>query len=403
RAGELGNEKAFLHLGIIHSMGNGVKKDIKKAISYYEKGEKLTEPGCLTNLGILYLDGEGIGKNSKKAIGYLEKAEKLKDPRAYFNLGKVYYLGTGIPKNTKKGISYLEQGRNLKNLECTIYLAALYGTGSNDILQNPKIAEQYFEEAVDLGYSGDFSPLMQIYNRNGTYGNEKIKYIEKAAEKNDTTALNLLGMHYEKKGDLDKALFYIKKTKNLGDPDTFYNLAIIYYKKKDIKEAIQYAEKGADKGHSYACKFLVTLFLNNDYIPQDVKKATQYFEKAKKEGDIKESEGLKRFLEFKDLENRESFYNLAEIYYKKEDIKKAIHYAEKAADEGNSDACKFLVELFLKNDYIPQDVERATQYFEQAKKEGHINASKGLQRLLEFKFMQLYNLSKEKKYILKHF
>ena len=63
-----------MNLAWIYSEGVGVKKDLLKAASWYEKAGKLGDTKAETKLGLLYLDGVGVKKDDAKALKLFESA-----------------------------------------------------------------------------------------------------------------------------------------------------------------------------------------------------------------------------------------------------------------------------------------------------------------------------------------
>ncbi|MDS1315575.1 tetratricopeptide repeat protein, partial [Aliarcobacter butzleri] len=59
--------------------GEGVAKDIQKAIQWYEKSANQGNPYAYYNLGAVYLNGKEVIKDYKKAIELLKKSLNQKD------------------------------------------------------------------------------------------------------------------------------------------------------------------------------------------------------------------------------------------------------------------------------------------------------------------------------------
>jgi TPR repeat protein len=69
----------------------------------------------MNNLANCYQNGEGVDKNLSKAIELYEQAVQLRDPRAMTNLAICYQNGEGVDKNLSKAIEFYEQAVQLKN------------------------------------------------------------------------------------------------------------------------------------------------------------------------------------------------------------------------------------------------------------------------------------------------
>lgn len=87
----------FNNLGILYSDAVGVKRDMEKAIKYYERAIELDDDLARSNLGDIYRKGVGgVEKNPVKAFE-LYKACKL--PYAYYRVGEAYENGWGVEKD----------------------------------------------------------------------------------------------------------------------------------------------------------------------------------------------------------------------------------------------------------------------------------------------------------------
>ena len=87
----------FNNLGILYSDAVGVKRDMEKAIKYYERAIELDDDLARSNLGDIYKKGVGgVEKNPVKAFD-LYKACKL--PYAYYRVGEAYENGWGVESN----------------------------------------------------------------------------------------------------------------------------------------------------------------------------------------------------------------------------------------------------------------------------------------------------------------
>ena len=85
----INSKEAALQLALRYHHGNGVYRDINKAIEYYSicKGDKVAS----YNLGIIYKKGEGVNKSLDKARIYLLKAVQGGYEDAYLPLAQVLF------------------------------------------------------------------------------------------------------------------------------------------------------------------------------------------------------------------------------------------------------------------------------------------------------------------------
>ncbi|MCB5248471.1 MAG: tetratricopeptide repeat protein, partial [Candidatus Cloacimonadales bacterium] len=83
-------------------------KDIDHLISDAENGDMEAQ----YILGLSYYRGEGVEKNSKQAVYWYEKAANLGDADAQYNLGSCYANGEGVVKNYKQAVYWYEKAAN---------------------------------------------------------------------------------------------------------------------------------------------------------------------------------------------------------------------------------------------------------------------------------------------------
>ena len=142
------------NLAQIYEGGEGIEKDLAKAIELYEKSVELNNSYSMNNLAFIYEVGnEIIKKDSKKAISLYEKAAKLNNSSAIYNLALIYEKGDGvIEKNLEKAIELYENSANLKDLDSIVNLALIYKNRSTLDLEK---AAHYILLAHQINPSND--------------------------------------------------------------------------------------------------------------------------------------------------------------------------------------------------------------------------------------------------------
>src|SRR5690606_40942624 len=74
----------------MYKNGNGVAKDYKKAVEWYQKAAEKGNADAQFNLGVMYKNGNGVAKDYKKAVEWYQKAAEKGNANAQFNLGVMY-------------------------------------------------------------------------------------------------------------------------------------------------------------------------------------------------------------------------------------------------------------------------------------------------------------------------
>ncbi len=272
---------------------------IKDAITIYEEGHILEELKCTQRLGVIYYNGEGVSRDLEKAIEYMEVAAEKKAPHAMYMLGIAYlrlnrfgkdtneisksllreafqlespyaaeYLAyiiideakEGTPIDSEELIGYIEFGIE-NNIKSSIFqYGYIYEKGIGVDKDNEK-AYSYYNVAAQQGVIramlklGDWFKIGKFVNRDISYA---IKWYEEAAVLGDITAIENLIEIYERgigdrKNEL-KAVYYVLKLIELDTIKGKLKLAEYCYNgvgiEKDINKGWEIIEeiRDIDKG-----------------------------------------------------------------------------------------------------------------------------------------------------------
>lgn len=224
-------------VGYYYLEGKGVKKDAKKAVSWFKDAisQQHDDIGrAYNNLAYCYEHGEGVECDLKRAFEYYSLAAQNKDNNSYCNLAECYELGKGttvdyteaikwyklcinngtsegkrksqvrigyilsFEKNEmEEGMQYLETAGNSGSPAAYYYLGEIYHYGVGNIFKNYELALAYFKRSINtdeilpfvITIIGDF-----YYEGKGTPVN-KIKAKEMysaAAKRGDENAIKKL-------------------------------------------------------------------------------------------------------------------------------------------------------------------------------------------------------------------
>ncbi len=102
-----GNADAQFELGVRLLSGEGLPKDVDKAVEWLQKAAAQQHPGAMNAMGTLFEEGAGVPKDEKKAIEWYEKSAKLGFPLAQMNLSESYEKGRGVTKDEKLAMEWL--------------------------------------------------------------------------------------------------------------------------------------------------------------------------------------------------------------------------------------------------------------------------------------------------------
>lgn len=206
-----GNIKAQLELGILFEYGQGVEKDQKLAVEWFEKAARQGSFIGKMRLARCYLYGTGVEKDFEKAAKLLHEASDGNVPYANYLLGNLYEKGHGVERDKQRAMAYYER-------------AAADGIASAQTAIGNLF---YFAEQ----------------------GRDKaVQWYRKAAENGSSIAMNNLGDMYENgvgvPQDFLEAMRLYRQAAALGEGVAFRSLAWLLASgkagKTDIRQAYLY-------------------------------------------------------------------------------------------------------------------------------------------------------------------
>ena len=151
-AGMLGSAGAQYWLGHVYHDGVfGVAQDDTVSFRWFERGARSGNVRCATATGVMHLLGLGTEKDVKKGLAVLNMAANAGDPDAVMALAYAVYTGQGIPADARKAAEMLEEAAAMGNPAAYICLAYITAKGGKDLPADPKRAERYVRLAkLDL-------------------------------------------------------------------------------------------------------------------------------------------------------------------------------------------------------------------------------------------------------------
>jgi len=101
---ERGDEHAYHMLGYLYDVGEGTRRDRKKALHWYLRGYSVGNSSCATNIATIYRDaGE-----SRKEFQWYSKAMALGDGDAELEVAIRLLSGKGVRRNLRRAIHHLK-------------------------------------------------------------------------------------------------------------------------------------------------------------------------------------------------------------------------------------------------------------------------------------------------------
>jgi TPR repeat protein len=104
---EKGDVEAEVDIGIRYQTGEGVARDVLKAIGWYRGPAEKGNAKAQFLLGTIYFNGaEGVRQNYAEALRWYRPSAEQKMPAAQFSLGVHYERGLGVAKDEAQAIVY---------------------------------------------------------------------------------------------------------------------------------------------------------------------------------------------------------------------------------------------------------------------------------------------------------
>jgi len=211
--------QAYASLGLATLQGIGCAEDETLAKAYLDTAVSLGHEKSMLYVGLCYLNGWGCRVDTAQAISYLERAADNGEIRAINSLGDIYEEQGDF----KNAVLYYEKGVTLGSLESYCNLGYCYQEGQGVVLNSQKAFELY-KVAADHDYIRGYMFVAQSYmNGMGVERNypEGMKWLEKAAEAGNPTAMYYLGAIYAEgeegvKPDAKKAKKWFKQAADAG-------------------------------------------------------------------------------------------------------------------------------------------------------------------------------------------
>ena len=105
-AAEEGSISAWMMLGRIYFLGEGIPKNPKKAFRSFSRAAEMGEPSGMYFAGLSYLGGLGVEKDETKGNQLLKQAADADNPNALIYYSVMYETGKTVPKNREMSLYY---------------------------------------------------------------------------------------------------------------------------------------------------------------------------------------------------------------------------------------------------------------------------------------------------------
>jgi len=239
---------------------------LKQAVEAEESGDTDTASNLYSQVANAFYNGEGVDKDLEKAIYYYDLSGELGNGFAYFHIGEMYEKGElsedGQP-DYEMAKSYYEKAANASSPNCkgVRNIGQWYELGNTSLGQDYKTAAEYYEWAIEIDDASSCYYLGNLYEQGyitadgePDYENA-IKYYQMGYDKGNPNATGVaigiyrLGYFYETgtgvDADIEKAGVYYQEAASVGNEDA---IAACERLGLEIPEAKEQEHKGGDQG-----------------------------------------------------------------------------------------------------------------------------------------------------------
>eukprot|EP01105_Mastigella_eilhardi_P009927 TRINITY_DN2329_c1_g1_i1.p1 TRINITY_DN2329_c1_g1~~TRINITY_DN2329_c1_g1_i1.p1 ORF type:complete len:597 (-),score=167.99 TRINITY_DN2329_c1_g1_i1:79-1692(-) len=245
RSAAKGNADAMSFMGLCYEKGEGVDRDLDKAVELFHKAAENSDVWAYNHLGTLFQNGLGadgdssghIAKDPVRAVAFFTKCADMGGSNAMVNLALCLQKGIGCEHDDRRAVELLTQAVELGNIDAMSFLAMCYENGNSHAPRNLTKAMSLFARASAAGDLWATNHCGIIYAEGLPEGNP---------QENRRLACSFFTDGFDK-GDASC-------TTNLGK---CYLLCIGV--QKDTRSALKLLRLGVDRGDAHAQTVIDTL------------------------------------------------------------------------------------------------------------------------------------------------
>jgi hypothetical protein len=358
KACDAGDGLGCTYLAFSYDMGEGVSKDIAKAVDLYRKACDIEDSGGCYWLGYAYANGVGLRKDEIQAARLFRKACDMGEPSGCSLIGYAYAIGAGLRKDEIQAAELYRKACDMGGgLGCS-NLGNAYSRG-NGVNKDDAKAAEYYRRACDIGDGPSCLGLGLAYAKGQGVIKDRAKSSElyrKACVMGDGRGCTRLGWAYLAGGgvsrDLAKAVELFQKSCDMGDGAGCEALGSDYERgegvSKDLAKAAELYRKACGMGDGGGCLSLGFAYNLGNGVSEDDAKATELYEKSCDMGD-----GL-------------GCYSAAGMYREgagvSKDIYKTAELYRKGCDLGVGLSCSALAAAYQHGTGVSRNLAKAAEY-----------------------------------------
>lgn len=363
---ENGDAKCMNGVGRFYNSGLVVDKDYSKAMQWYEQASTQGYYPAARNQAILYIKGNGIEKNIEKAI---EIANTLRDnnPMLYYAvLGDIYR----IEEKPEIAVEYYMNAANLGDATSE-YFYGTYLFQGKVCKRNVILGVKYLRSAAKKGHAVANLQMARIFELGSDEARVKqsdaqsVKKYKIAARKGSKKAQRKLAEIYKEgllgvdKNPKESFNWYLILAES-GDTSAAFNVAYSYASgtgvDKNYEEAVKWYKVAVDSGSVAAMNNLAICYENGNGVEKNTETAFSLYYKSANAGNMVAANNLSICYQFG-----------TGTPVKPEE---ALAWKEKVARNNNKMAQSAIAEWYFKGYGTERNYEMALYWFVKSQIEG---------------------------------
>ncbi len=147
--------------GVRYWKGQGVAKNLKKAVGYFQDAAEAGNVDAAIALGYAYQKGEGVKQNPEEGMKWFLQAAESGNIDAEYNVGIAYMRGQGIEENKREAAKWFARAA-LKRDGGAAYNLGVMNAKGEGLKQNLPLAAAWFSLAIAAGREDAKQDLVQV-------------------------------------------------------------------------------------------------------------------------------------------------------------------------------------------------------------------------------------------------
>ena len=160
-AADQGHMEAQFHCGVMYEFGDGVAKDDRLALMYYEKAARQGHCVSQFSTGVVYREGIGCRQSYERAAHWYEKAAQQDHAAAINSLGRLHHNGQHFPRNYERAVELYRKSAALGIPAATNNLAVCHEDG-HGVPQNYQEALRLYTLASEQGHVNSLKAIGRV-------------------------------------------------------------------------------------------------------------------------------------------------------------------------------------------------------------------------------------------------